>query len=401
MNWFPNKDYQKLPQIDVVQFQGKLRKIYFVTFSQQFSNFYRSKVIGAGVHSINPNPPPFTRPPPLRPPSYYNLDVSQNRPLVRFPIRLPSLNNNVFPQTSQQHLITRDVTNTPTNSRTQYEPEPKPQLSPRQPQQPSPSPPRRPSPLRSRQRSPPKFQQRPSPQFRQQPSPSQPRQSPTFQLRPPAPPIKLQHTPKPSLFTTSTPTPVQETTVSQLNVAPFVKKYMTTQLLSVQDEDSTFYDEVEDRVPIDVRNNLQNLIGDHPEGIWCCDLPKLYKSRYLTELDYAAYKFRTLNEMCLYLASIFHYIRPNKGDFKLYDKRKPIPRDLSLETFWDGVEEQQVTTNFVVDAGLLDLEVIYLFIFLNFSDDLMVVDSYCQLQMNHRMFYITWRTYQGNGCRMM
>lgn len=34
--------------------------------------------------------------------------------------------------------------------------------------------------------------------------------------------------------------------------------------------------------------------------------------------------------MCTYLDKIFHYIRPSKGDFKLYDKTKPIPKDLSV-----------------------------------------------------------------------
>lgn len=57
-----------------------------------------------------------------------------------------------------------------------------------------------------------------------------------------------------------------------------MKDYVKKQLLSVEEEeDSMFYDEVEDRVPQEVKNNLRNLISDHPEGIWCCDLPKLYK----------------------------------------------------------------------------------------------------------------------------
>lgn len=132
---------------------------------------------------------------------------------------------------------------------------------------------------------------------------------------------------------------------------------MRKQLLSVEAEDSTFYDEVEERVPDEVKNNLRNLIGDHPEGIWCCDLPKLYRSRYLVELDYSAYKFRTLNEMCLYLASVFHYIRPKKGDFKLYDKRRSIPQDLSLEICVEVETEKSNTLKIADDLGIPNIEV--------------------------------------------
>lgn len=129
-------------------------------------------------------------------------------------------------------------------------------------------------------------------------------------------------------------------------------------MLYIKGGDNLFYDEIEERVPEGVKNNLRDLIGDHPEGIWCCDLPKLYRSRYLTELDYAAYKFRTLNEMCLYLASIFHYIRPNKGDFKLYDKTAPIPEDLSVQVCLDGNEVEGSTANDADDLEkILNLEV--------------------------------------------
>lgn len=137
-------------------------------------------------------------------------------------------------------------------------------------------------------------------------------------------------------------------TVRYLNISPYVKKYM---LHCIEDGDETFY---EDRVPTEVKNNLRNLIGDYPEGIWCSDLPRLYMSRYLTNLDCGAYKFRTLTEMCLYLASIFQTTRPNKGDFKLYDKRKPILLDLSV----DGVQREEDNSTVIAnDLGIPDIEV--------------------------------------------
>lgn len=172
-------------------------------------------------------------------------------------------------------------------------------------------------------------------------------------------PIETESIP-PRLETKHVSPPVkteESETVHQVDISPYIKKYMQKQLLSVEDEDSTFYDEVEERVPEEVKNNLRNLIGDHPEGIWCCDLPKLYRSRYIVDLDYSLYKFRTLNEMCLYLASIFHYIRPNKGDFKLYDKRKPIPHDLSVDMCMQGEIDQVSTLKVADDLGIPNIEV--------------------------------------------
>lgn len=46
--------------------------------------------------------------------------------------------------------------------------------------------------------------------------------------------------------------------------------------------------------------------------------------------------------MCLYLKRTFHYIRPGKGDFKLYDSRKAIPEDLSLHLDDESVESVEI-----------------------------------------------------------
>lgn len=46
--------------------------------------------------------------------------------------------------------------------------------------------------------------------------------------------------------------------------------------LFYEDELYVSEDEEDTRVPKEVVNNLRGLIGDHPEGIWCCDLPKFY-----------------------------------------------------------------------------------------------------------------------------
>lgn len=45
------------------------------------------------------------------------------------------------------------------------------------------------------------------------------------------------------------------------------------------------------------------------------------------ELEYADYGYGSMIKMCKDLENIFHTIRPDKGDFKLYDANKPIPSD--------------------------------------------------------------------------
>lgn len=73
---------------------------------------------------------------------------------------------------------------------------------------------------------------------------------------------------------------------------------------------------------------------------------------YGRELDYTMYGYRTLNQMCLSLSRIFHHIRPDKGDFKLFDRRKPIPENVSTNS-----EPQIEQTNTTVAVSMPNLKV--------------------------------------------
>ncbi|CAG9835960.1 unnamed protein product [Diabrotica balteata] len=90
-------------------------------------------------------------------------------------------------------------------------------------------------------------------------------------------------------------------------------------LFSVKDE--------EDNVPANIKNNLRLLIQQHPEGMWCTELPNAYKKMFKTELKFFELGFRNLIELCVYLKSVFHWVRPGQGDFKLYDRSKPLPNN--------------------------------------------------------------------------
>ncbi|KAK4881755.1 hypothetical protein RN001_005074 [Aquatica leii] len=82
-----------------------------------------------------------------------------------------------------------------------------------------------------------------------------------------------------------------------------------------------------DDVPPSVQNNLMELIAQYDDGIWCGALPEIYKKMFKKDLDYAEYGYRSLISMCMDLQGIFHCIRPDTGDFKLYDKKRELPKD--------------------------------------------------------------------------
>ncbi|XP_074026410.1 uncharacterized protein isoform X2 [Leptinotarsa decemlineata] len=81
----------------------------------------------------------------------------------------------------------------------------------------------------------------------------------------------------------------------------------------------------ENFVPQTVQNNLKILIGQYPNGIWCANIPEVYRQMFRRELKYEEFGFRSLIHLCTSLNSIFHYVRPSTDDFKLYDRRKPLP----------------------------------------------------------------------------
>ncbi|CAH1998114.1 unnamed protein product [Acanthoscelides obtectus] len=83
--------------------------------------------------------------------------------------------------------------------------------------------------------------------------------------------------------------------------------------------------DIQSDVPLPIRENLKFLIGQHQNGIWCADLPKLYRSMFAKEINYEDFGYASLIQLCISLPSVFHYCRPADCDFKLYDRNKPLP----------------------------------------------------------------------------
>ncbi|XP_050508484.1 uncharacterized protein LOC126885747 [Diabrotica virgifera virgifera] len=96
-----------------------------------------------------------------------------------------------------------------------------------------------------------------------------------------------------------------------------INKYLT--------QNSLFSQDAEGNVPANIKNNLRLLIQEHPEGMWCTELPIFYRKKFNTELKFFELGFRNLIELCMDLKSVFHWARPGQGDFRLYDKSKPLP----------------------------------------------------------------------------
>ncbi|KAG5877268.1 hypothetical protein JTB14_009764 [Gonioctena quinquepunctata] len=97
---------------------------------------------------------------------------------------------------------------------------------------------------------------------------------------------------------------------------------------------------LEDIVPQSIQSNLRILIGQYPDGIWCANVPVVYRQIFGRELKYLELGFRSLIDLCTCLKSIFHYVRPSTEDFKLYDRSKPLPKSAektyTIASYGDG-----------------------------------------------------------------
>lgn len=82
------------------------------------------------------------------------------------------------------------------------------------------------------------------------------------------------------------------------------------------------------------KSRLDQLVREHPDGIWCADLPEKYLKAYNVHLNYNELGFTSVREYASYLPNIFYMTRANStDDFILYsaDKR-PIPDQESAST---------------------------------------------------------------------
>ncbi|XP_031332897.1 uncharacterized protein LOC116163188 isoform X2 [Photinus pyralis] len=94
-------------------------------------------------------------------------------------------------------------------------------------------------------------------------------------------------------------------------------------------------------VPMNVQINLNKLMSKYEAGIWCRNLPSVYKEMFSKELDYAEYGYRALIFLCTDLPDIFICIRPNKGDHKLFYKPKGLPEDYDKDFKTQRVYEEE------------------------------------------------------------
>lgn len=97
----------------------------------------------------------------------------------------------------------------------------------------------------------------------------------------------------------------------------------------VNDDNLLDEDYVEDRSALineRIRARLANLIQNHPDGIWCADLPQKYLEQFRIPLNYLELGFNSVCEFASQLPSIFHCVRPtNAGDYKVFNAKLPVP----------------------------------------------------------------------------
>ncbi|XP_043478197.1 tudor domain-containing protein 5-like isoform X2 [Leptopilina heterotoma] len=82
-----------------------------------------------------------------------------------------------------------------------------------------------------------------------------------------------------------------------------------------------------------LKERLKIIIQNHPEGIWCADLPDIYRKESGLSLEYNEMGFQSVVAFASQLPDIFHCVCPNqRGDYKLFNAKLPVPDLKNPET---------------------------------------------------------------------
>ncbi|XP_029160285.1 uncharacterized protein LOC114932280 [Nylanderia fulva] len=90
----------------------------------------------------------------------------------------------------------------------------------------------------------------------------------------------------------------------------------------------TDYIDVSSLISDRTKSRLDQLVRQHPEGIWCAELPEKYLKAYNVHLNYIELGFTSVREYVSHLPNIFYMTRLNStDDFMLYsaDKKPTVP----------------------------------------------------------------------------
>ncbi|XP_043275582.1 tudor domain-containing protein 5-like isoform X3 [Venturia canescens] len=122
-------------------------------------------------------------------------------------------------------------------------------------------------------------------------------------------------------------TPVYPTSTSDKNeTVKCPPGFHELQETTSTNDDATDNEAISHLINERTRIRLQKLIEKHPDGIWCADLPQLYRNEYTIPLNYEELGFVSVIEFVSHLPGIFQSTRPqDKGDFKLYNAKTGIP----------------------------------------------------------------------------
>ena len=72
---------------------------------------------------------------------------------------------------------------------------------------------------------------------------------------------------------------------------------------------------------------LEKLVDNHPEGIWCSELPALYKKEYNLDLEYLDLGFYNITEFVNKLPDIFVIVEPENTYKQMVISRKQFDAD--------------------------------------------------------------------------
>ncbi|KAK6620829.1 hypothetical protein RUM43_011125 [Polyplax serrata] len=104
-----------------------------------------------------------------------------------------------------------------------------------------------------------------------------------------------------------------------------------------------------------IKKKLKCLIAQHPEGLWCCEVPKLYCEQYKSDLNYKEFGYTNLIQMLSELNDIFRCVRPGSDDWLLFDASLP-PSTIELKYTHMTIAESDSKIMYVYPRDVVKLD---------------------------------------------
>ncbi|XP_019865537.2 uncharacterized protein LOC109594737 isoform X2 [Aethina tumida] len=99
------------------------------------------------------------------------------------------------------------------------------------------------------------------------------------------------------------------------------------------------------KIPNNLKMELQQLIREYKDGIWCIDLLKFYRAKFKKKLDYKYHGYRSVQQLCFDLPDVFVCVCEDLGQYKLYDCQTYEEKKVETKQSSKDIEPLLTTVN--------------------------------------------------------